>query len=68
LGRNIIKEFRNGLEPVAATLEQLWISYNSIDKLTGLSCCKKLRVLFMSNNMLAKWNEIEKLVGLFLLL
>ena len=63
LGRNVIKEFRNGLDPVAGTLEQLWISYNSIDKLTGISVCKKLRVLYMTNNLLSKWSEIEKLVS-----
>ncbi len=32
LGRNCIRKLE-GLEPVAGTLKQLWISYNSIEKL-----------------------------------
>ena len=32
LGRNQLKKIEN-VEPVAATLQQLWISYNLIDKL-----------------------------------
>jgi dynein light chain 1 len=34
LGRNLIKKIE-GLEPVADTLEELWLSYNQIDKLVG---------------------------------
>lgn len=32
LGRNVIKKL-DGLDPVAGTLQQLWISYNQIEKL-----------------------------------
>ena len=35
LGRNCIKKLE-GLEPVAPTLKQLWISYNAIEKLVGV--------------------------------
>ena len=31
-------------DAVAETLEQLWISYNSIEKLKGLAVLKKLKV------------------------
>jgi hypothetical protein len=34
LGRNLVKKIE-GLEPVADTLEELWLSYNQIDKLVG---------------------------------
>jgi dynein light chain 1 len=39
----------------------LWISYNLLEKLDGLSACKKLRVLYMSNNKLANFAELNKL-------
>jgi dynein light chain 1, axonemal len=35
LGRNCIKKLE-GLEPVAPTLKQLWISYNVIERLVGV--------------------------------
>ena len=31
-------------EPVADTLEQLWISYNQIDKLKGINILRNLKV------------------------
>jgi len=34
LGRNCLKKLEN-LEAVAGTLQQLWISYNQIDRLVG---------------------------------
>jgi hypothetical protein len=49
LGRNLIKKIEN-LDGVADTLEELWISYNLIDKLTNIEKLTKLRVLYMSNN------------------
>ena len=39
-----------GLEGLSNTLEQLWISYNNIDKLKNIGNLRKLRVLYMSNN------------------
>lgn len=60
LGRNQIKKFEN-LEGVADTLTQLWISYNLIEKMTGIEKLKKLRLLYMSNNKVDKWSEFERL-------
>lgn len=44
-------------EAVADSLEELWISYNLIEKLKGIQCMKKLRVLYMSNNLVKEWGE-----------
>lgn len=63
LGRNLVKKIEN-LDGVADTLEELWISYNLIDKLTNIEKLTKLRVLYMSNNKIEKWAEIEKLASL----
>jgi len=60
LGRNQIKKI-TGLDEVGATLEQLWISYNLIEKLDGLQPCIKLTTLFISNNKIKSWDEINKL-------
>ncbi|CAK0824064.1 unnamed protein product [Prorocentrum cordatum] len=66
LGRNVIKKIA-GLEEIGATLQELWLSYNSISTLDGLQPCSKLHTLFMSNNKikdrghLAIRSEIEKL-------
>ena len=40
----------NGLDAVGDTLEELWISYNNIEKLKGITLLKKLKVLKMTNN------------------
>jgi dynein light chain 1 len=63
LSRNMIKKIER-LEDVAATLEELWISYNSISSLDGLSACSKLATLYIGNNRIADWAEVEKLAGL----
>ncbi len=60
LGRNQLKKIE-GVADVANTLEELWISYNNIERLTGVSVLKKLRVLYMSNNKVDKWSEFERL-------
>jgi len=59
LGRNNIKRIM-ALEDVGATLEELWISYNQIEKLDGLQPCVKLSVLFMSNNKIKSFDELAK--------
>jgi dynein light chain 1 len=56
-----------GLEAVADTLQQLWISYNSIEKLNGIEKMRNLRVLYMANNKVAQWAEFERLKQLPLL-
>ncbi len=61
-------------EVVADTLEQLWLSYNQIEKLKGISVMKKLKVgscwrglsrqiLYLSNNKVKDWKEFEDLKG-----
>ena len=50
-----------GLEDIGQTLEQLWMSYNCVEKLDGLQPCLKLHTLFLSNNKIAKWDEVAKL-------
>ena len=49
LGRNLIKHLA-GIEAVGETLEQLWISYNKIEKLGPLSKLVKLKTLYMAHN------------------
>lgn len=66
LGRNNIKKIEK-LEDVALTLEQLWISYNSISSLDGLSCLSKLTTLYMSNNSIKSFNELSHLVRAIIL-
>ena len=61
LGRNNVKKIEK-LEDVAGTLEQLWISYNSIAVLDGLSCLTKLTTLYCSNNQIKSFGELDKIV------
>merc|ERR1719253_392500 len=63
LGRNMIKKIA-GLEEVGATLKELWLSYNLINTLDGLHSCLKLEILFMANNKLGNWDELDKLTSL----
>eukprot|EP01060_Flectonema_neradi_P028972 TRINITY_DN3912_c0_g1_i1.p1 TRINITY_DN3912_c0_g1~~TRINITY_DN3912_c0_g1_i1.p1 ORF type:complete len:169 (+),score=30.82 TRINITY_DN3912_c0_g1_i1:355-861(+) len=58
LGRNKIKKLENLDLP---NLRELWISYNLIDKLSGLDKLRSLQVLYMSNNLIGKWTEVDKL-------
>ena len=46
LGRNNIKKIE-GLDGVADTLKELWISYNNIEKLAGIEKLKSLEILYM---------------------
>jgi dynein light chain 1 len=63
LGRNCIKKIE-GLDAVADTLEELWISYNNIERLNGVECCKKLKVLYASNNKIKAWEGVTSLGAL----
>lgn len=63
LGRNNIKKIE-GLDAVSETLEELWISYNLIEKFNGIECCKKLKVLYASNNKVKAWEGITCLSSL----
>ncbi|CBH17522.1 dynein light chain, putative [Trypanosoma equiperdum] len=60
LGRNAIRKIEQLDIP---HLEQLWLSYNKIDKLTGLDKLKSLKVLYMSNNLISSWTEIDRLAN-----
>ena len=53
-----------GLDEVGQTLEQLWLSYNLIEKLDGLQPCIKLHTLYISHNKIKVWDEIGKLSSL----
>lgn len=45
-------------------LEELWISYNLIEKLKGIEAMKNLRVLYIGNNMVKDWTEFSKINSL----
>jgi len=63
LGRNVIKKIEK-LDDVAETLEELWISYNQISSLDGLSNLQNLTTLYMSNNNIRSFAELTKLQAL----
>jgi len=63
LGRNNIKRI-SSLEEVGASLEELWLSYNQIEKLDGLAPCVRLHTFFLSNNRVRSWEEVPKLAQL----
>jgi dynein light chain 1 len=60
----MINHFLNLQEAVGDTLEELWISYNLIEKVKGVGVLKKLKVLYMSNNLVKDWTEFNKLQDL----
>ena len=63
LGRNALKKIE-GLNEVADTLEQLWISYNQIGTFSGVEKLVNLQVLFASNNRISAFSEVERLQSL----
>lgn len=48
-------------EAVGDTLEELWLSYNLIEKLKGLTPLKCLKILYISNNLIKDWSEFNRL-------
>ena len=48
-------------EPIGETLEELWISYNFIEKLKGIEVLKNLKTLYLSYNYVKDWNEFSKI-------
>ena len=54
LGRNVLKSLQ-GVEAASETLEQLWISYNQIDKLKPLRNLVKLKVYTCTSGILFMW-------------
>ena len=63
LSRNNIKRIM-ALDEIGATLEELWLSYNQIDKIDGLQNCQKLKDFFLGNNRVKSWDELNKLAML----
>jgi len=49
---------------VAETLRELWISYNQVSALDGLQGLTNLTTLYISNNNIKSWSELDKLAGL----
>lgn len=60
LGRNQIKKL-DGVEDVAETLQELWISYNLLPNMKGVEKLPKLRVLYMTQNLIAKLADLDTL-------
>ncbi|KAJ9472114.1 Dynein light chain 1 [Diplonema papillatum] len=58
LSRNKIRKLENLDLP---KLRQLWLSYNFIEKLSGLERLRELTTLYLGNNCIESWGEIEKL-------
>ena len=50
ISKDIELNIPEGLEVVGDTLEQLWISYNKVDKLGPLAKMVKLKTLYMAHN------------------
>ncbi|KNC54917.1 dynein light chain 1 [Thecamonas trahens ATCC 50062] len=63
LSRNNIKKLEN-LEPISGTLQNLWISYNSIERLVGIRLCKKIKQLYIRYNKVKDWSQFEYLIEL----
>lgn len=63
LGRNCIKKVEN-LDGIADTLEELWMSYNLVEKLAGVEKLTNVRVLYLGNNKVKDWAEVERLASL----
>ena len=60
LARNNIKRI-SGLEEIAGTLKELWISYNNVEKLEGLSMCMKLTTLLIGSTLLFRQTTRSRL-------
>ena len=42
-------------------MEELWLSYNMVEKLSGLENLTKLRVLYLGNNQIKSFDELERI-------
>mmetsp|Transcript_32017 Transcript_32017/g.72123 ORF Transcript_32017/g.72123 Transcript_32017/m.72123 type:complete len:189 (-) Transcript_32017:87-653(-) len=63
VGRNLLKKLEK-LEDVSGTLEELWISYNALKTMDEINVLENLQVLYISNNLIADFGELDKLAGL----
>jgi Leucine-rich repeat (LRR) protein len=48
------------------TLEELWISYNEIEKIEHLKCLVNLKKLYIGCNLIKSIDELQFLVRLFI--
>ena len=53
-----------GIEGAAESLEQLWISYNQIDRMKPIRALQRLKVLYMSHNYVREWREFDHMAEL----
>lgn len=60
IGRNLLKKI-DKIDKAAATLQQLWMSYNNVKSFSSLVACKRLRVLYAAHNLIDKLSEIDRL-------
>lgn len=60
IGRNMLKKL-DKIDRAAATLQQLWMSYNDVKTIGPLVQCKRLRVLYCAFNKLDKVAELDRL-------
>ena len=60
IGRNMLKKI-DKIDKAAATLQQLWMSYNNVKSFGALVACKRLRVLYAAHNLIDKISEIDRL-------
>jgi dynein light chain 1 len=60
IGRNMLKRL-DKIDRAAATLQQLWMSYNNVKSFAPLVGCKRLRVLYAAYNNIDKLSEIDRL-------
>ena len=44
---------------MAATLQQLWLSYNQILTIGGISTLPQLKVLYLANNLIRDLKELD---------
>lgn len=58
IGRNLLTKL-TGIEKAAATLTQLWMSYNSVKDLRPIAACKRLTVLYLAHNKVEKQTELD---------
>lgn len=48
-------------EPLSETLEELWVSYNAIEKIKPIEAMKALKVFYASNNSIKDWSEFNRM-------
>ena len=46
---------------MAETLEELWVSYNIIEKIKPIEAMKALKVFYFCNNLMKDWSEFIRM-------